>query len=48
MKYKYICFLKKIFTPKYCSGEPIPPEEIVRREQQRREKKLMRQVAKDD
>ena len=30
--------------PQTCSGEPIPPEEIVKREQQRREKKLMRQV----
>ena len=30
--------------PATCSGEPIPPEEIERREQQRREKKLMRQV----
>ena len=30
--------------PQTCSGEPIPPEEIERREQQRREKKLMRQV----
>ena len=30
--------------PQTCSGDPIPPEEIERREQQRREKKLMRQV----
>jgi len=32
--------------PQTCSGEPIPPEEIERREQQRREKKLMRQLEK--
>jgi len=32
--------------PQTCSGEPIPPEEIVKREQQRREKKLMRQLEK--
>ena len=31
--------------PQTCSGDPIPPEEIERREQQRREKKLMRQVS---
>ena len=30
--------------PQTCSGEPIPPEEIERREQQRRERKLTRQV----
>ena len=30
--------------PQTCSGEPIPPEEIMRREQQRRERKLTRQV----
>ncbi len=30
--------------PQTCSGEPIPPEEIKRREQQRRERKLIRQV----
>ena len=34
--------------PQTCSGEPIPPEEIERREQQRREKKLMRQVRETD
>jgi len=32
--------------PQTCSGDPIPPEEIERREQQRREKKLMRQLEK--
>jgi len=32
--------------PQSCSGEPIPPEEIERREQQRREKKLIRQLEK--
>jgi len=32
--------------PQTCSGEPIPPEEIERREQQRRERKLTRQLEK--
>lgn len=32
--------------PQTCSGEPIPPEEIKRREQQRRERKLIRQLEK--
>ncbi|KAL1481707.1 hypothetical protein MTO96_034272 [Rhipicephalus appendiculatus] len=30
--------------PQTCSGEPIPPEEIVRRERDRREKKLRKQL----
>ncbi|CAG0893989.1 unnamed protein product [Darwinula stevensoni] len=32
--------------PVTCSGEPIPPEELVRKEKERREKKLRKQLEK--
>ncbi|CAB3368436.1 Hypothetical predicted protein, partial [Cloeon dipterum] len=32
--------------PQTCSGEPIPPEELVRKERERREKKIMKSLEK--